>query len=378
MALKLILLPLVFLHCLCFLEAKPLLPPPFHINQTDLLNYLHLENFNNITTNLPAIYVFGDSYIDSGNNNFLPTTSKANFLPNGVDFDRSIPTGRATNGRTVVDFIAQVAGLPFPPAMLGMSESERKTTLTGLNYGSASSGILPLPPMALKLFIELFKNTTKSLKEKFKTVECFDNYMSKSLFFIHIGTNDLGISWDIERNRNFTTAETYAYFLTKEFSSKLKAIYQLGARKFLVNNVSPLGCQPFNIITKNHTSSCVEEVNERVAFYNGLLPKLFEELEISLKGSKFVLCDLYKVFQDVYAMPSAYGFSNVNGSCCIDKEGNGTRPCTKNVAPCNDRNSHVFFDPFHPSENMHFLWVRRFLKDDSICSPMTLYKLMQL
>ena len=76
-------------------------PPPFSISQNAILQYLSLENTE---INLPALFVFGDSLIDSGNNNFLPTTIKANYLPYGIDFDGT-PAGRFTNGRTVVDFI---------------------------------------------------------------------------------------------------------------------------------------------------------------------------------------------------------------------------------------------------------------------------------
>jgi len=52
----------------------------------------------------PALYILGDSLVDSGNNNLLPTLAKANFKPYGVTFFRG-PTGRFTNGRTVADFI---------------------------------------------------------------------------------------------------------------------------------------------------------------------------------------------------------------------------------------------------------------------------------
>lgn len=52
----------------------------------------------------PALYVFGDSLFDSGNNNLLPTLTRANYLPYGVNFPGGV-TGRFTNGRTVADFI---------------------------------------------------------------------------------------------------------------------------------------------------------------------------------------------------------------------------------------------------------------------------------
>ena len=52
----------------------------------------------------PALYVFGDSLLDSVNNNLLPTLARANYRPYGVDFAQGV-TGRFTNGRTVADFI---------------------------------------------------------------------------------------------------------------------------------------------------------------------------------------------------------------------------------------------------------------------------------
>lgn len=48
---------------------------------------------------IPALYVFGDSLVDSGNSN------NAKSLPYGLDFDGGKPTGRCTNGKTVVDYI---------------------------------------------------------------------------------------------------------------------------------------------------------------------------------------------------------------------------------------------------------------------------------
>lgn len=50
----------------------------------------------------PAFFIFGDSLVDSGNNNYIPTLAKANYLPYGIDF--GFPTGRFCNGRTVVDY----------------------------------------------------------------------------------------------------------------------------------------------------------------------------------------------------------------------------------------------------------------------------------
>lgn len=61
-----------------------------------------------ITTSVlqPANFVFGDSLVDVGNNNYIASLSKANYVPFGIDFGR--PTGRFTNGRTIVDIIGKI------------------------------------------------------------------------------------------------------------------------------------------------------------------------------------------------------------------------------------------------------------------------------
>jgi hypothetical protein len=58
-----------------------------------------------LAQNVPASFVFGDSLVDVGNNNYIVSLAKANYVPNGMDF--GIPTGRFTNGRTIVDIIGK-------------------------------------------------------------------------------------------------------------------------------------------------------------------------------------------------------------------------------------------------------------------------------
>jgi hypothetical protein len=56
----------------------------------------------------PPMYVFGDSYLDVGMNNYLPGTSvpRANKPYYGVDFP-GFPTGRFSNGRNTADYIGR-------------------------------------------------------------------------------------------------------------------------------------------------------------------------------------------------------------------------------------------------------------------------------
>lgn len=53
---------------------------------------------------VPAMFVFGDSLTDPGNNNNLVTLAKANYYPNGIDFPLGA-TGRYCNGGTMADHL---------------------------------------------------------------------------------------------------------------------------------------------------------------------------------------------------------------------------------------------------------------------------------
>ncbi|KAF4360683.1 hypothetical protein G4B88_010678 [Cannabis sativa] len=78
---------------------------------------------------------------NSGNNNNLKTLSKANYKPYGIDFPKATPTGRFTNGQTVVDILGQLLGFDefIPP----FANTTGYDILKGVNYASGSAGILP-------------------------------------------------------------------------------------------------------------------------------------------------------------------------------------------------------------------------------------------
>ena len=57
----------------------------------------------------PALYVFGDSLVDVGNNNYLRLSiAKANHPPYGVDFPTKKATGRFSNGKNAADFLGKL------------------------------------------------------------------------------------------------------------------------------------------------------------------------------------------------------------------------------------------------------------------------------
>lgn len=52
-----------------------------------------------------AFFIFGDSLVDSGNNNYLATTARADAPPYGIDYPTQTPTGRFSNGLNIPDLI---------------------------------------------------------------------------------------------------------------------------------------------------------------------------------------------------------------------------------------------------------------------------------
>jgi hypothetical protein len=61
---------------------------------------------------IPAMFVFGDSVVDVGNNNYLQLSFARATLPHyGIDFPTKKPTGRFTNGMNPADFLGKLMKL---------------------------------------------------------------------------------------------------------------------------------------------------------------------------------------------------------------------------------------------------------------------------
>lgn len=67
---------------------------------------------------VPALFIFGDSVVDAGNNNNLYTVIKSNFPPYGRDFQNHMPTGRFCNGKLATDFTGIFFLLPQNPYLV--------------------------------------------------------------------------------------------------------------------------------------------------------------------------------------------------------------------------------------------------------------------
>ncbi|KAK4366463.1 hypothetical protein RND71_014343 [Anisodus tanguticus] len=88
-----------------------------------------------------AFFVFGDSLVDNGNNNYLVTSARADSPPYGIDYPTHRPTGRFSNGLNIPDIISEQLGMePTLPYLASQLTGHR--LLVGANFASTGVGIL--------------------------------------------------------------------------------------------------------------------------------------------------------------------------------------------------------------------------------------------
>lgn len=69
-----------------------------------------------------AFFIFGDSLVDSGNNNYLVTEARADTFPYGIDYPTHRATGRFSNGLNIPDLISKSI-IFFVPNILSIYSS---------------------------------------------------------------------------------------------------------------------------------------------------------------------------------------------------------------------------------------------------------------
>ncbi|XLU35635.1 hypothetical protein S245_071701 [Arachis hypogaea] len=330
----------------------------------------------------PALYLFGDSLLDSGNNNFLPTIAKANYLPYGSNFAIG-PTGRFTNGRTVADFIAEYLGLPYPPPYLSLKGG---ISLSGINYASGSCGILPETGnilgkcITLSEQINLFERTVETnLAEKLKNRKEVYDHLSKSIYLVAVGSNDYINNY--LATKYYDTSKLYqphifAQLLIHKLSEQFQRLYKLGARKIVMFGIGPIGCTPPISKTQLHKGDCLEETNQIVSYFNQRLPSLLSNLTFTLPHSSFVLGHAYSIL-DAFTNPSTYGLTDAKSPCCNAWE-NGTAACIPLTKPCMNPFEHFFWDGYHLTEAMYSYIASACLNGNKVCTPLNIQELVKL
>ncbi|KAG8492680.1 hypothetical protein CXB51_010315 [Gossypium anomalum] len=298
---------------------------------------------------VPAVYMFGDSLVDVGNNNFLPVSfAKANFPHNGVDFPTRKPTGRFCNGKNAADFLAEKLGLPSSPPYLSLSTNNITSHLTGVSFASGGAGIFNSTDrgqaIPLSDQVDGFMSVNKILMKLGA-----QNQTSKSLFAFVIGSNDLFDYFGSSNLRKQKTPQQYVDLMVTTLKQQLMRLYAVGAQRFFLAGVGAIGCIPLERV-KNKKQGCNAENNFWAVKYNDGLKAMLNELKSELQGFNYSYCDTYAIMQTITQNASTYGFNEIKAACCGLGELRARVPCLPLATQCSNRTDHMFWDLYHPTE----------------------------
>lgn len=309
---------------------------------------------------VPAMYVFGDSLVDVGNNNYLNfSAAKANFYPNGIDFPTGKPTGRFCNGKNPADFLAEKVGLASAPSYLSISKnrSHAYNINTGINFASGGATIIPqsnqiiITSISLSMQVVYYNSIYEALVKDLGMNKA-KAHASKSLYLIEIGSNDIFAYFASSNLSKIYTPPQYLDLMSHHFENQLKRLYKNGARKLVVIGVGVIGCTPA-MRYQNISEGCNSEMNWWAFKFNQLLTSMLKRLKDELFGFHFSYFDGFSIMLSSIHNPTSFGFSEVKAACCGSGRLKAEVGCIPKVSYCNNRDKHLFWDKYHPTQQAH-------------------------
>ncbi|CAH9148695.1 unnamed protein product [Cuscuta epithymum] len=296
------------------------------------------------------LFVFGDSYADTGNS---PDTDDCWKEPYGTTFPGR-PAGRFSDGRVLTDFIAQYMGIKSPVPYRRWQFGDTDLHKNGLNFAYGGTAVFTThlggPNMTTQIdsFQQLIEQNVYTKHE----------LQTTSVAHVSAAGNDYS---NFGSQKDLTT---FIKSIVSQLVLNLKRIYELGVMKISVVAVPPYGCLP-NV---NSPNVSIDTINSISRLHNELLKKAVEKLNNELVGDQpiFVILDLYSAFMSALnTRDNRTGksqFENMSEACCrgttseyrcghVDEDG------TKRYVVCKDPKRAFFWDGIHPTQQG---WISAF------------------
>ncbi|CAL5443695.1 unnamed protein product [Camellia sinensis] len=310
-------------------------------------------------TKKSALFVFGDSLFDPGNNQYINGSKPgaSSYYPYGQTFFNH-PTGRLSDGRIVPDFIALFAKLPMLTPYLQPGGEHDFTA--GTNFASAGACALdaPHPQMAaidLNEQLSYFKKVEEWLKQKLGNEEA-KKLLKRAVYLFSIGGNDYFTLSSSYPNITLSYQKEYVGMVIGNLTNVLQEIYEMGGRKIAFQNAGPLGCTPGKRF--EHLGNCDQLAMSLATLHNTLLAQSLKNLESHLPGFQYSIFDYYNALYDRIANPSKYGFEEGKSACCGSGQYRasncGVNNGTIKYELCSNPSKYVWFDSAHTTEETNF------------------------
>ncbi|XP_040381454.1 GDSL esterase/lipase At5g45910-like isoform X2 [Oryza brachyantha] len=313
-----------------------------------------------------AIFSFGDSMSDTGNLcvNGPPAGLTLTQPPYGETFFGRA-TCRCSDGRLVVDFLAEKFGLPLlPPSKKGGSDFRRGANMAIIGATTMDSNFFQSLGIGDKIWNNGPLNTQIQWFQQLLPSVCGSScksYLSKSLFVLgEFGGNDYNAQ--LFGGYSPEQAAGQSATIVDAIGRGVDQLVSLGAMYVVVPGVLPVGCFPI-YLTLYGTSNpgdydqhgCLTRFNSLSVRHNSLLQSKVSSLQSKYPWARIMYADFYSHVYDMVKSPANYGFSTNLRACCGAGGGkynyqNGARCGMAGAYACSNPSSSLSWDGIHLTE----------------------------
>ncbi|XP_071719717.1 GDSL esterase/lipase At1g28580-like [Rutidosis leptorrhynchoides] len=321
-----------------------------------------------------SIISFGDSLADTGNAKVLSKYDKVDpphflFPPYGETYFHN-PTGRCSNGRLIIDFLAESLGLPMiSPYFQRDGIEDVVNSRIGLNYAVASATALDSSfheargynvPTNASLGVQLgwFKLSLSSLCDSFS--DCRKLLQGSLILMGEIGGNDYNHA--LVAGKSINQIKPYVPLVVNTIISTVIDLIDLGAQTLIVPGNLPIGCSPvyltiyagYNSDEYDAATGCLIRLNKFAEYHNELLKIELNKIQEMHPSVNIIYGDYYNAALQFYISPNEFGFSNGALNACCGGGGpfnyNQSAECSSSTITCADPNTYVNWDGLHLTE----------------------------
>ncbi|XP_050223259.1 GDSL esterase/lipase At5g14450-like [Mercurialis annua] len=340
----------------------------------------------------PAIYNFGDSNSDTGG---ISAAFEPIRAPYGLPFFHK-PAGRDSDGRLIIDFIAERLNLPYLSAYLNSIGTNYRH---GANFATGGSTIrrqnetifeYGISPFSLDMQIvqfDQFRSRTADLYNQVKGSPEADRLprpeeFAKALYTFDIGQNDLSVGF---RKMSLDQLTATLPDIINQLATAVQHLYEQGGRAFWIHNTGPFGCLPVNLfyVGSNPTPGyldelgCVKAQNEMSVEFNSKLKDRIIKLREELPEAAITYVDVHAAKYQLIKNAKSLGLADPLKVCCGYHEkyqhvwcGNkGMVNDTETYgASCKDPSMFINWDGVHYTEFTNH-WVANHTHNGSLADP---------